>query len=139
MFTLADSLVPDIYAATKAFPAEERYGLVSQMRRAAVSIASNIVEGSARRTTKEYLNFLNVANASAYELGYLVGLSVRLAFAQAEVAEPLMSRCGQLAASLTALINSLERAEQVPKSQEPRAKSPKPKAQSPKPRAQSPT
>ena len=65
--------MPQIYEATKTFPADERFGLVAQMRRAAVSAAANIVEGCARRTTQDYLRFLSIANGSAYELAYLLG------------------------------------------------------------------
>ena len=108
VFVQADALVPDIYLVTKGFPSEERYGLVAQMRRAAVSIASNIVEGCARRSTKDYLNFLNIANGSAYELTYLLILSTRLGILAAPVSTPLSTRSGQIAAGLTALIHSLE-------------------------------
>ena len=108
VFVQADALVPDIYLATKGFPCEERYGLVAQMRRAAISIAANIVEGCARRSTKDYLNFLNIANGSAYELTYLLGLSARLHMLSSATAESLSTRSGQIAAGLTALINSLE-------------------------------
>jgi len=107
VFQLADAVVPAIYAATRDFPAEERYGLVAQMRRACVSIPSNIVEGSARRTTNEYLNFLNIATGSAYELRYLVALSGRLGMMNEASAEALAQRCGVIAASLTALMNSV--------------------------------
>jgi len=66
-FQLADALVIDIYKETKTFPPEERYGLQAQLRRGAVSIAANLVEGSARRGNNEYLNFCNIACASAFE------------------------------------------------------------------------
>ena len=61
-------LVKEIYLLTKLFPKEELFGLSSQMRRAAVSIPSNIAEGSTRRYLKEYLNFLHIAFASGAEL-----------------------------------------------------------------------
>jgi four helix bundle protein len=66
-FQLADALVLDIYKETKGFPPEERYGLQAQIRRAAVSVPTNLVEGSARRGEIEYLNFCNIACASAFE------------------------------------------------------------------------
>jgi four helix bundle protein len=80
VFALADRLVDEAYAASRAFPAAERFGLQAQLRRAAISAAINIVEGSARRTTREYLSFLNIAAASAAEAAYLGELSVRLGF-----------------------------------------------------------
>jgi four helix bundle protein len=107
-FTLADALVPDIYKATREFPVEERYGLVVQIRRAAVSTPTNIVEGCARKSTKDYLNFLNVANGSACELAYLLGLSSRPGMLATSTAQALADRSQHVAASLTALINSLE-------------------------------
>ncbi len=64
----AVELVVEIYKLTKNFPKSETYGLISQMRRAAVAIPSNIAEGYRRRHTKEYLQFLSVANGSAAEL-----------------------------------------------------------------------
>jgi four helix bundle protein len=71
----AHALVVTVYEQTQLFPREEWYGLRQQMRRAAVSVPTNIVEGSARRGSKEYCNFLNVALGSACELAYLVRLS----------------------------------------------------------------
>lgn len=61
-----------IYTTTKDFPTEERYGLVSQMRRAAVSVASNIVEGFRRKSLKDSINFYNIADASLEELKYQI-------------------------------------------------------------------
>jgi four helix bundle protein len=101
------TLVPQIYNITQHFPATERFGLQSQLRRAAVSVASNIVEGSARRTTNEYLNFLSIAAASASEVRYLVDVSCRLGFINEQDRKALDARYTELAASLQALLYSL--------------------------------
>lgn len=73
-------LAESIYVATRSFPVEERYGLSLQMRRAAVSIISNIAEGAGRRTRAEYLNFLHIARGSWAELDSQLILAVRLSF-----------------------------------------------------------
>ena len=64
-----------VYRATKGFPAEERYGLTSQMRRAGFSAAVNIVEGSARRGPREFRRFLDIALSSLTEVGYALRLT----------------------------------------------------------------
>ena len=79
-FEAADELALAIYQATRSFPREEQFGLTSQMRRGAVSIASNIVEGSARRTEADYIRFLDMAHASARELEYQLSLASRLGY-----------------------------------------------------------
>jgi four helix bundle protein len=71
------------YAATRVFPADERFGLISQMRRAAVSIGSNISEGCGRSSSTQLLHFLQIAAGSATELEYQARLSERLAFGDA--------------------------------------------------------
>ncbi|GAB4127853.1 MAG: hypothetical protein Fur0015_01530 [Ignavibacteriales bacterium] len=76
----AHKLVLKIYGITKEFPLDEKYGLVSQMRRAAVSIPSNIVEGHSRAGRKEFLNFLSIANGSLSELKYQILLCKDLNF-----------------------------------------------------------
>jgi len=73
-------LVVEIYRATERFPGEERFGLMSQMRRCSVSIPSNIAEGMARRAAKETVQFLYVAIGSASELDTQLELSKRLGF-----------------------------------------------------------
>ncbi|OGF31680.1 four helix bundle protein [Candidatus Falkowbacteria bacterium RIFOXYD2_FULL_35_9] len=71
----AHRLVVNIYEITEKFPDSEKFGLVSQMRRASVSVASNIVEGFARKNIKESLNFYNFAHASLEELKYQILIS----------------------------------------------------------------
>lgn len=83
-YELSDEVALMIYRTTKGFPKEEIYGLTSQMRRAAVSVPSNIVEGSARRTQVEYQRFLDIAYGSLKELHYQFGLAQRLGY----IAEP---------------------------------------------------
>jgi four helix bundle protein len=107
VFTLADQMVMEVYRASHGFPDSERYGLQAQLRRSAVSAASNIVEGSARRTDKEYVHFLNVAAGSAAEARYLADLSGRLNFLATADCQTLEAGYKKLAAGLTALINSL--------------------------------
>jgi four helix bundle protein len=79
-FKLADQLAMAVYQTTAEFPASERYGLRSQLRRAAVSTATNIVEGCARESQGDYLRFLDIALGSAREVLYLASLATRLAF-----------------------------------------------------------
>ncbi len=72
--------VKEIYLITDKFPSSELYGLTSQMRRAAVSVPSNIAEGAARKGTKEYKQFLNIAQGSASELDTQIELALLLGF-----------------------------------------------------------
>ena len=79
-FELADKLALLVYQETRTFPKEELFGLVSQMRRAAVSVPSNIAEGCGRSSEKEYLQFLSIAYGSLKELEYQISLSKKLGF-----------------------------------------------------------
>lgn len=79
-FELADQLALIVYRESRLFPREELFGLTSQMRRAAVSIPSNIVEGCARHTESEYLRFLDTAYGSTRELEYQISLAIRLGY-----------------------------------------------------------
>ncbi|MBL7471344.1 four helix bundle protein [Robertkochia sediminum] len=71
-------MVTHVYLITKKLSTEETYGLISQIQRAAVSVPSNIAEGAARKSTKDYIKFLNIANASLTELETLLILSERI-------------------------------------------------------------
>ena len=109
VFVLADDLVTRIYRATHGFPVAERFGLQAQLRRAAVSAACNIVEGSARRSTREYVNFLNVAAGSASEARYLVAISCRLGFLTDADEQTLTASYTELVARMNALMQALSR------------------------------
>src|SRR4051794_11925957 len=89
VFPDSHRLVVAIYRETKAFPKDEWFGLRQQMRRAATSVPTNIVEGAARLTTSEYINFVNVARGSAGELHYLIGMASELELLPADVSTAL--------------------------------------------------
>ena len=76
----AMDLVEDIYKLTASFPTEEKFGLVSQMTRAAVSIPSNIAEGAGRNSDKDFAHFISIAIGSLYELNTQIVLSERLGY-----------------------------------------------------------
>lgn len=80
VFRSADELVLAVYAATASFPGEERYGLTQQIRRAAVSVASNIVEGCSRESQADFRRFIEIATGSAMELQYQLSLASRLRY-----------------------------------------------------------
>ena len=108
-FQLADELALIVYSETKTFPKEELFGLTSQMRRAAVSIASNIVEGCARHSERDYLRFLDMAYGSARGLQYQASLAHRLGFLGDGVYESLAATSEEPSKVLNGLIPSLSR------------------------------
>jgi four helix bundle protein len=103
VFHLADDLVIEVYRVTRRFPADERYGLQSQLRRAAVSVPSNIVEGSARQSNRDYAHFLRIALGSASEARYLLTVAGRLNFIAAPDTESLHGRFDRLVKGLELL------------------------------------
>jgi four helix bundle protein len=108
VFSDAHSLVLSIYKSTRDFPKDESYGLRAQIRRAAVSIPSNIVEGNARRGTAEYVNFLNIARGSAGELAYLLLLASELGYLDDPVSSRARHACDAVVAQLEALLNAMD-------------------------------
>ena len=102
----AMDLAEATYRATEQFPEEERYGLVTQLRRATVSVASNIAEGHAR-STGDYLRHLLISNGSLTEIETQLLLSARLGFLSAELADSLLQTCDQVGRMLGGLRKSL--------------------------------
>ena len=97
------------YKLTGRFPTDERYGLTSQMRRAAASIPANIAEGHARRSTGEYLQFLGIARGSLAELETFLTLSERLGLIGSEISDGLLENCAEISKMLAGLVRSLSK------------------------------
>lgn len=108
VFHESHQLTIAIYKETRYFPRDEWFGLRAQMRRAAVSIPSNLVEGSARRSDGEYLNFCNIARASGSEVGYLVDLAFELRLLSEGQHRELRTRCENLIPQLESLVRRLD-------------------------------
>ena len=106
----AMDLVERIYVATADFPREERYGLTSQVRRAAVSVPSNIAEGQGRRTSDdEFVRFLQIAMGSLAELQTQLELAGRLHFLDKQRATALRSSSDEVGRLLSGLVKSRKR------------------------------
>ena len=99
----AMTLVEMIYEATRQFPKEELYGLTNQIRRAAVSIPSNIAEGQARKSTAEFRNFLSIAQGSRAEVETQTLIAIRLNYLQQASATSILSLLEELSKMLAAL------------------------------------
>jgi four helix bundle protein len=106
-FQISDALVIDVYRETNEMPIEERFGLQAQIRRAAVSVPCNLVEGCARPTTVEYCRFVYIARSSSCEVEYLLGLASRLGFLNPVTSERLAHRYRGIQTGLFRLIESL--------------------------------
>ena len=106
-FELADEVAMLVYRVTAGFPKEELFGLTSQIRRAAVSVPSNIVEGGARDSEADYLRFLKIAFGSLRELHYQLNLSKRLGFLRNEDSSLLEPKAVETEKVLNGLIRAL--------------------------------
>jgi four helix bundle protein len=102
------TFVKHVYKATEAFPNSEIYGLVSQMRRAAISIPSNLAEGAARKGKKEFGQYLNIAQGSISELDTQIELALMLNFIENNVYKDLMDRLNSISKMLFGLSRSLK-------------------------------
>jgi len=102
------TLVERCYEATKSFPLDERFGLTSQLRRAAVSIPSNVAEGACRRTTPAYINHVSIALGSHGELETCVEIACRLGYLSTSARDELMSVSDTTGRLLNGLLRALE-------------------------------
>ena len=101
-------LVKSVYTLTKNFPKEEQYGLTSQMRRSAVSIPSNIAEGSQRTSDKEFANFILIARGSLAELHTQLLIVMDLKYASETEIIKIINECNELSRMLHALYSKLK-------------------------------
>ena len=102
----AKALAKNVYVASNDFPKEEAYGLTIQMRRAAVSIPSNIAEGKGRGTKRDFCHFLMQARGSLYELETQIELALDLNYLSRAKASDLLKDCDEVGRILNGLINS---------------------------------
>jgi four helix bundle protein len=100
-------LVMSIYERTRSFPPEERFGLTSQLRRAAVSVPANLAEGCKRSSRSDFARHVAIARASASEVDYLVYLSTALGYVEESVSHELRRELDEIQRMLTALYRGL--------------------------------
>jgi four helix bundle protein len=104
---LSMELVLDVYQTTAKFPSQEKYSLIDQIRRATISIPSNIAEGAARQTKKEFTNYLHIAQGSLSELDTQIELAKRLGFLDGESWRILDQRMVRIDKTISGLIHHL--------------------------------
>lgn len=104
----AMDLVEAVYRVTTALPSEERYGLTSQIRRAAVSIPSNIAEGHGRASPRDFGRFLEIALGSLAEVETQLQLSARLRLLPADSVQPILVQAAEVGRILNGLLKSMQ-------------------------------
>ena len=100
-------LVRDLYSVTRHFPSDERFGLISQVRRAGVSVIANIAEGQGRNTPGEFLHFLGMAKGSLTELETELMISDDLGYLRPEEAKDLPTKCDEVSRLLNGLMQAI--------------------------------
>ncbi len=102
-------LVERVYELVKTFPDDEKFGLISQIRRCAVSVPSNIAEGSGRNSKKEFHHFLSIATGSLFELNTQIMISKRVEYVSIEKQTDLSNRIDEIHRMIFGLMNSLNK------------------------------
>ncbi|MCO5131101.1 MAG: four helix bundle protein [Xanthobacteraceae bacterium] len=105
----AMTIAEQVYRLTSCFPKDEIYGMTSQIRRAAVSIAANVAEGHGREHRGSFVQFLRIAQGSLKELETHLLLALRVNLASPDVVEPVLAQCDELGKMLRSLIRSVQR------------------------------
>lgn len=100
-------LVNNVYSMLNQFPKNEEYALSSQIRRAVVSIPSNIAEGQGRNSNKEFVQFLYIANGSLFELETQISIAINQKYISEEQAAPIIDQCMEIGKMLINLIKSI--------------------------------
>ncbi|MFA4910281.1 MAG: four helix bundle protein [Desulfobacteria bacterium] len=109
VWKLAIELVLDVYGVIKTFPMEEKYNLTDQLRRVVVSIPSNIAEGAARNTKKEFANFLYIAQGSLSELDTQLEIGFKLGYIKSNDFENLELKMDRIGKMISGLIKALKK------------------------------
>ncbi len=109
VWELADQLTLDIYKATRNFPKDELYGITSQIRRAALSVPTNIVEGYSRKGDKELSHFLSISFASLSEVKYLIHFATRFGYLSEKETDDLESSCDEVGKKLWSFYSKVKR------------------------------
>ena len=109
VWTKAIELADDVYRSTREFPDYEKFGLANQMRRAAVSVSSNIAEGSSRSSSNDFVRFIEIAYGSVMELVSQLHIAQRQSFIETEPARDLYRRCDEVARMLSGLKSSVQK------------------------------
>jgi four helix bundle protein len=117
------TLVKRVYKLTKTFPKDEMFGLTSQLKRAAVSVPSNIAEGKSRRTTNEYLRFLDIAYGSVAEVETQLLIACELEYVTDKKIKLLLDDYAEIGRMLNGLITSLEQRKTLPDARNPNPES----------------
>ncbi|TRO66689.1 four helix bundle protein [Christiangramia sabulilitoris] len=107
VWTKAMKVAKDIYVLSSAFPSAEKFGLTSQIRRSAISIASNIAEGAGRNTKGEFRNFLSIASDSSYELFTQLTLAYNLNLTSENLVQPILEEVVEIQKMNYSLIKTL--------------------------------
>ncbi len=123
IWTESISFTTQIYKIVSDFPSFERYGLSDQLRRASVSIPSNIAEGAARDSEREFIHFLNISLGSAFEVETQLQIAYNLEYISHETFDMLLSQLHLIEKQINELISVIKRQQPTAKSQQPKAKS----------------
>lgn len=118
IWTKSMDLVTDIYKLTNTFPSDERFGIISQMQRAALSCPTNIAEGSAKSSTKDFSRFLEISVGSLYELETELNVSRNLEYINNETFEVYQNKIVELQKMIIAFKNRINKEEQRVKTKE---------------------